>query len=197
METEELEFYTDWLSLDKYHFKILTMITVLADNKRAFRGKISDLCKELSIQASAANTGKIKTALKLLAESGYINVIIDKDIYTVTLTKAAEKTDNIRIIKREWYKLIREADSQAAWENVLKVFLYLLGLPQGKGTAITYNQIGKALKCSKSTVERAIKTICNIDFIDFRYQKDVVKIQAPDYSYKTVGTIYTQGIYFE
>ena len=52
---EELEFFEEWLSLEKYHFKILTMITVLADNKRAFRGKLSDLCQNLSIQNSSVN----------------------------------------------------------------------------------------------------------------------------------------------
>ena len=197
MESEELEFYTEWLSLDKYHFKILTMITVLADNKRAFRGKISDLCKKLSIQASAANTGKIKTALKLLAESGYINVIIDKDIYTVTLTKAAEKADNVRKIKREWYKIIRQADSEAAWEQLLKVFLYLIGLPQGKDTILTYRQIGESLNCSVSTVERAIKTICNLSFGDMVFKKNVIKEKMENDFTITLGTAFTQGINFE
>ncbi|MCD7725324.1 MAG: hypothetical protein LUI12_07205 [Clostridiales bacterium] len=197
---EELEFYTEWLELDKYHFKILTMITVLADNKRAFRGKLSDFCKNLSIQATSVNLRKIETTLFVLAESGYINILIDKDIYTISLTKSAEKDKNIVKIKREWYKLIRAAgaESAASWESVLKVFIYLLGLPQGKDNYVTYQQIGSVLHCSKSTVQRAVKTICNIDFKDFRFMKDVIKIRnSKDGSYQTVGTVYTQGIFFE
>lgn len=194
---EEIEFLEEWLSLKKYHFKILTMITVLADNKRAFRGKLSDLCQNLSIQNSSVNIAKIRTTLVSLAEDNYINTIIDKDIYTISLTKAAEKSKNVIKIKRAWYKLIRETESTAAWESVLKVFLVLIELPQGKDRTITYEEIGNTIKCSKSTVERAVKTICSIDFKDFKFQKETIKERLKNGSYRTIGTIYKQGIYFE
>ena len=194
---EEIEFLIEWLSLEKYHFKILTMITVLADNKRAFRGKLSDLCHSLFIQNSSVNTDKIKATLVSLAEKNYINIIIDKDIYTISLTKAAETSKNVIKIKRAWYKLIRETESTAAWESVLKVFLVLIELPQGKDQTITYKEIASTTKCSKSTVERAVKTICSIDFKDFKFQKETIKKQLKDGSYRTIGTIYKQGIYFE
>lgn len=194
---EELEFLEEWLSLEKYHFKILTMITVLADNKRAFRGKLSDLCQSLSIQNSSVNIAKIRATLVSLAEDNYINTIIDKDIYTISLTKAAEKSKNVIKIKRAWYKLIRETESTAAWESVLKVFLVLIELPQGKDRTITYEEIGNTIKCSKSTVERAVKTICSIDFKDFKFQKETVKERLKNGNYRTIGTIYKQGIYFE
>ena len=45
MDNSELEFAEEWLELEKYHFKILAVVTILADEKRAFRGKISDLCE--------------------------------------------------------------------------------------------------------------------------------------------------------
>ena len=194
---EELEFFEEWLSLEKYHFKILTMITVLADNKRAFRGKLSDLCRSLSIQNSSVNIAKIRTTLFSLAEDNYINIIIDKDIYTISLTKAAEKSKNVIKIKRAWYQLIRETESLAAWESVLKVFLVLIELPQGKDQTITHEEIGTIIKCSKSTVERAVKTICSIDFKDFKFQKETVKERLENGNYMTIGTIYKQGIYFE
>ncbi len=194
---EEIEFLEEWLSLEKYHFKILTMITVLADNKRAFRGKLSDLCHSLSIQNSSVNIAKIKTTLVSLAEDNYINTIIDKDIYTISLTKVAEKSKNVIKIKRAWYQLIRETQSTAAWESVLKVFLVLIELPQGKDKTVTYEEIGNTINCSKSTVERAVKTICSIDFKDFKFQKETVKERLKNGSYRTIGTIYKQGIYFE
>lgn len=197
---EELEFFEEWLSLEKYHFKILTMITVLADNKRAFRGKLSDFCQSLSIQKSSVNIAKIKATIVSLAEENYINTIIDKDIYTISLTRAAEKSKNVIKIKRAWYQLIRETKSTAAWESVLKVFLVLLEQPQGRNKTITYEQIGALVKCSKTTVERAIKTICSIDFKDFKFQKDIIKEKYDTengIAYKTLGTVYIQGIYFE
>lgn len=82
---EEIEFLEEWLALEKYNFKIITMITVLADNQRAFRGKLSDLCQSLSIQASSPNLKNIKAALAYLENNGYINIMIDKDIYTISL----------------------------------------------------------------------------------------------------------------
>ena len=197
---EEIEFLEEWLTLEKYNFKIITMITVLADNQRAFRGKLSDLCQSLSIQASSPNLKNIKAALAYLENNRYINIMIDKDIYTISLAKAAEESKNIIKIKKAWYKLIRETKSTAAWESVLKVFLVLLEQPQGRNKAITYEQIGALVNCSKATVERAIKTICSIDFKDFKFQKDIIKEKYDTENgkaYKTLGTVYIQGINFE
>lgn len=197
---EELEFFEEWLLLEKYHFKILTMITVLADNKRAFRGQLSDLCQELSIKCSSGNINNIKAALAFLEEDHYINIMIDKDIYTISLAKAAEKSKNIIKIKKAWYTLIRETKSEAAWESVLKVFLILLEHSQGKEEIITYREIAAMINCSKSTVERAVKTICSIDFKDLILKKDPVKEKHTTENgtaYTTLGTIYTQGINFK
>lgn len=198
MEEDILEFSQQWLTLDKYQFKIITMVTVLADNQKAYRGKLSDLCQYLSIKPVSGNINNIKSALSSLAENNYVNIMIDKDIYTVSLSKAAEKNKNIIKIKRAWYHLIRNTKSEAAWEQVLKVFLVLIDLSQGKEQkTITYEEIGKMIKCGKSTVDRAIKTICSINFVDFKIQKEVNKIRLEDGSYRTLGTIYNQGIYFE
>ena len=42
-EKQELEFLEEWFLLEKYEFKVLTIITVLSDNKRAFRGKLNEI----------------------------------------------------------------------------------------------------------------------------------------------------------
>ena len=55
-DREEIEFCEEWLTLKKYYFKILTMVTVLADNQKAFRGKLKDLCDSLDIQSSSAKS---------------------------------------------------------------------------------------------------------------------------------------------
>ena len=46
---EELEFEKDWLSVEKLEFKLLTLITVLADNHLAYRGTLSDMCSFLGL----------------------------------------------------------------------------------------------------------------------------------------------------
>lgn len=65
-EKEELEFLEEWFLLKKYEFKLLTIITILSDNKRAFRGKLSDLCNELSISNCSKNKETIKNSLLFL-----------------------------------------------------------------------------------------------------------------------------------
>ena len=84
--TEELEFSKEWLSLEKYHFKILTMVTVLADNQKAYRGKLADLCQYLSIKPSSVNIHNIKASLDYLVLNNYVNTMTDKDIYTISLS---------------------------------------------------------------------------------------------------------------
>ena len=72
MIKEELEFLEEWFLLKKYELKLLTIITVLADNKRAFRGKLSDLCNELSISNCSKNKETIKNSLLFLEKNDYI-----------------------------------------------------------------------------------------------------------------------------
>ena len=194
---EEIEFLAEWLDLKKYHFKILTTVTVLADNQKAYRGKLSDFCQYLSIKPSSVNINNIQSALTFLEENAYVNIMIDKDIYTISLSKAAEKSKNIIRIKKAWYKLIRETKSDAAWEQVLKVFLVLIELPQNKDMTITQKEIGNIIKCSEATIQRAVKTICSIDFEDFKFQTTTVTKRLDNGTYRTIGTIYKQGIYFE
>ena len=93
-EKEELEFLEEWFLLEKYEFKLLTIITILSDTKRAFRGKLNDLCNELSISTCSKNS------LTFLKQNDYIKVIEDKGIYTISLAHAAEKSKNIIKIKK-------------------------------------------------------------------------------------------------
>ena len=53
------------------------------------------------------------------------------------------------------------------------------------------------INCSALTVSRAVDTICSIDFKDFRFLKEVQKVRLEDGSYRTLGTIYERGIFFE
>lgn len=51
VEDQEVDFEAEWLGVEKLQFKILTLITVLADNHLAYRGTLSDICAFLSIKA--------------------------------------------------------------------------------------------------------------------------------------------------
>ena len=67
-DTNEIEFCEEWLSLKKSHFKIIAVATVLADNKRAFRGSLNDLCAEIGVNPSSVNKRNIKTINNMLIE---------------------------------------------------------------------------------------------------------------------------------
>lgn len=187
---QELEFLEEWFLLEKYEFKVLTIITVLSDNKRAFRGKLSDLCNELSISNCSKNKETIKNSLLFLEKNDYIKVIIDNDIYTISLARAAEKSKNIIKIKKAWYEIIRNADCEASWESLLKVFLKVLELSQDK--IYTYEQIGKLTNLSKTTVERCVKTIKKLKFDDKMIKIEPIRTKNNKNEYRTKGQTYTQ-----
>lgn len=195
MAKEEIEFMEEWLSLEKYHFKILTMITVLADNNRAFRGKLKDLCNELGIKFNQGSKSRIIATLNYLTQENYINTIEDKGIYTISLAAAAEKSKKIITIKKAWYKLIREAKGEAAWDSVLKTFLVISELPHD--TIITYNEIGKMVSLGETTVKNCIKTICNIDFGDFEIAKEKITLHPAENLFIGQGQTYSKVINFE
>ena len=67
---EELEFEKDWLSVEKLEFKLLTLITVLADNHLAYRGTLSDMCSFLGLATQNYRTNqKIKAAIQNLVDA--------------------------------------------------------------------------------------------------------------------------------
>ena len=111
-DTNEIEFCEEWLSLKKSHFKIIAVATVLADNKRAFRGSLNDLCAEIGVNPSSVNKRNIKEALASLEENGYIKMIVDGRTYTVSLAESVKNSKNVKTIKKAWYDLIRTTKSE-------------------------------------------------------------------------------------
>lgn len=191
---EKFEFHEEWLSLKKYDFRLLSMITILADNNRAFRGTLSELCKELDIQSSSANKNTMIKNLNNLAAANIVNIIVDKDIYTISLAKAAEKSKNIITIKKAWYLLIRNTPTDTSWDSVLKVFLKLSTF--APASLHTEKEISKELNMSVSTVKRAISTLKKIDFVDFYFKIDTVKEKLPNGRYRTNGNLYSAALDF-
>lgn len=195
MDTDEIEFMKEWLSLDKYPFKILTVITILADSNRTFQGNLKDICKELGIQYNQGSKNRILTALTDLTQENYIHTTVDKDIYTISLAAATEKSNTIIKIKRAWYQLIREKKGNAAWDSVLKTFLIVSELPHDM--IITYNEIGKLVSLKESTVKNCIKTICSIDFEDFEIARDKITSHPTEGIYIGQGQTYCKVINFK
>lgn len=176
MNNMEVEFQKDWLILDKYEFKILTMITVLAENNLAYRGTIKNICNFFSITAQKVNTDRIKKTITNLEMRKYIKVIKDENVYTLTLSKSAEKNKEIIKIKKIWVFIAKESESKTDWINVLK--LWLLLIDNGK-KIIKTETIAKELDISRSTVQRAKKTL-----------EDIGAIKTTNEYYKVTQNIY-------
>lgn len=194
-ERKEFEILEEWLSLEKAEFRMLSLIAILSDSNRAFRGTLSTLCKELSIGASTVNKERLKNNLYQLAAADLITIIKDNNVYTISLAKAAEKSKNIIKIKKAWYQLIKDTPSEAAWENVLKVFIKLLEF--APASIHKEQEIADELNISVSTVKRAIKTLKQIDFQDFRFKIEPKIEKLADGKFRTLGNTYSQAIIFE
>lgn len=193
----DLEFAEEWLQLKNYQFKLLAITSILADDKKAFRGTLNDLCDCMGIGHSSVNKDRIRGCLDLLAETEQVKLIIDKDIYTVSLAKSIEKSTKVTKIKKAWYKLIREQckTSSCSWESALKVFLVIYDLSQTE--VWSYKEIGKRVGLSKSTVESCVKTLKQITFDDFTFETTEIKEKIAEGQYRTKGQTYTKVMNFE
>jgi len=192
---KELEFFEEWYLLKKYSFKILSIVTVLADEKRAYRGTLNDFCECMDIQKSQNNRDKLKLALEELAEGEYIRLIVDKNIYTVSLAAAAAKNPKILKIKKAWYMLIRKNGGKDRWANILKVFLKINDM--SNDDIITYKELGKQLNMSVSTVQRCVETIASIDFEDFRVFPQAINKRKENGEYYGLGQKYVKMLIFK
>lgn len=191
---EEYEFFENWYTLEKYTFKILSVVTILADEKRAYRGTLNDFCQFLEIQTSSANKQKIKETLDWLAENNYVRVIVDKNTYTISLAAAAEKNTKIIKIKKAWYMLIRKNSGKNSWANTLKVFLKIIDMSTDE--IITCKELGTQLNMSVATVQRCVKTITSIDFVDFRVFPKAINKKNESGEYYGLGKVYNKMIMF-
>lgn len=85
----EAEFEFEWLLRQKYEFKILTLIAVLADNNLAYRGTLKDMCEFFGVKPGDSRTNnQIKAAITKLEADGLLKQIIDGRTFTLTLSKS-------------------------------------------------------------------------------------------------------------
>lgn len=164
----------------------MTIITELADNTSTFKGTLSDICENLSIQNSSGNKNKIKAALAYLEKNNYISMSIGKKIYTIIITNTSGNKNHIIKLKKSWYQQLRTAKTKTSWENLLKIFLILLELSKIPDNIVTYKQTGELTNCSTSTVSRAIKSITNMRFDCFGISAKTIKKKCGE-TYITIG----------
>lgn len=155
-----MEFEKDWLSIEKLEFKLLTLITVLADNHLAYRGTLADMCGFFGLAARDSRTNhKLKAAIESLVQKKMIYTIRDGRTWTLTLSRSAERKSKVIKIKREWVSAVQAIKGQGVdWTVVLKLWLYLI---DNRQEVITSSEIAKTLDVSVSAVSRARGVLMN------------------------------------
>lgn len=68
------EFYKGLLNmeLNKYEFKILTMVLALKNDERIYSGKLANMCEFLNIGKNSNNNKNIKETINDLSEKGLL-----------------------------------------------------------------------------------------------------------------------------
>ena len=161
---EELEFEKDWLSVEKMEFKILTLITVLADKHLAYRGTLADMCAFFGVGVrDSRNNARIKAAIENLRIKGLIKTIQDGRTWTLTLSRDAERKSKVIRIKKDWVSALHASKGRDVdWAVVLKVWLYLI---DNHREVLKSSEIAQCLGVSVSTVSRARQVLIDMNAI--------------------------------
>ena len=171
METQMLTFFAEWLILPKEQFRILVMLADVG----AFRGSLADMCRYFSVDPQTNNNNRLRAAIDELARYNYITVTRTGRTYQMTvIPKETEIT-----MPSEWVlRILRhEYNSEGvAWENVLKVQLWLM---QNAKELVTNEDISLDVGISISQVVAAMNVLKN-EFQAFR----------KDYAYWSFGDIF-------
>jgi Fic family protein len=156
------------------------------------------MCDFLGVCNTTSNTSKIKEAIAALESKGDIKVLQEGYTWTLTLSVKAERKEKIKKIKNAYIKAIQnynpeDKDKSVAWENILKVLVFLCA---DKREIKRYDEIAKALGMTEKTVKRAVNALVNIEFNDLSVKKKLAWFKVNN-DFKVVGNKYEVGYSFE
>jgi len=88
-----LEYSPICMTTEKLAFKLLIIISLLADSNLAYRGTLQDISIALGYSAKpdTARYRRLRAAIEQLEKLDLIKTIKDDNIYTLTLSKSAQK----------------------------------------------------------------------------------------------------------
>lgn len=177
LQDDEAGFEKEWLKLEKYNFKLLTLVAVLAQNHLAYRGTVAEMCEYLGVDNQTKNRRAITTAIEQLEKKGMVKTILDGKVYTITLSVKAEKKKDVIVIQKKWIEMVQGLKGGVSWDNVLRVWLYLIA---NEEEIITSKKIAADLGMKKSMVDR-IKIILVNDLQAIKCQNRSKKISEGNF----------------
>ena len=180
LQDDEAGFEKEWLKLEKYNFKLLTLVAVLAQNHLAYRGTVAEMCDYLGIDNQTKNRRAITTAIAQLEEKGMVKTILDNNkVYTITLSVKAEKKKDVIVIQKKWIEMVQGLKSRGvSWDNVLRVWLYLIA---NEEEIITSKKIAADLGMSERKVARIKEVLVN-DLKAIKCQDRYKKISGANFT---------------
>lgn len=152
-----LTFSGTWFPIDKDQFRLLAM---LADHNGSYTGNLSDMCRYFNKTAQTSNRNKIRKSLNILSEKNYLSFTQSGNTYNIELASIAKEEQ--LTIPRDWYLRIKNQEyssESVAWEQVLKVFLWL----QKQEGIFTNAEIANCIHASEDVVTSA-KNVLEKDF---------------------------------
>ena len=158
LQDDEAGFEKEWLKLEKYNFKLLTLVAVLAQNHLAYRGTVAEMCDYLGVDNQTKNRKAITTAITQLEKKGMVKTILDGKVYTITLSVKAEKKKDVIVIQKKWIEMVQGLTTGVTWDNVLRVWLYLIA---NEEEIITSKKIAADLGMTKRMVDRIKVVLVN------------------------------------
>ncbi|MBQ9792123.1 MAG: hypothetical protein IJW32_00040 [Clostridia bacterium] len=192
---DNIDFYYEWLRLEKIQLELLILTSVLAENNLAYRGTLATMCEWLGRGASAKNNKIIKEALEILQNKKFINYYKEGNTYVIAITNAGMKTKDILRVRKVWINTFKKykSDVSVSWLQLVRVFVYICATSlRVKGTLIIkQNDVAEALKVSTSTVGKALKCIAQCDLDGIYFKKDIAKEVLKDFCGNTIAVINT------
>lgn len=193
----------DWIKTEDYEFKILVLLSFLADNSLAYRGTMKKMCEWLCVADVPANTKRIKQAIKGLENKQYILYKKEGQTHHISITNKGLKSKKIINVRKQWieiikkYNIAKDSNINRSWDTMTKVLISLLDkLEEAKndldlrnGFIITMSEIKEDINKSEQTISNAISKLANCSFDDgLTITKNVVKSKNINGEYRTIGT---------
>ena len=122
------------------------------------------MCEFFGIASGdSRNNRNIKEAISKLEQDGLLRQIRDGQVYTLTLSRKAERQKKVIRIQKDWIEIAKRHRSSntnvsVSWMNLLKVWLFLI---DNKKEIITNCKIAETLNVSISTVKNAKHILLN------------------------------------
>ena len=159
------EFYKGLLNmeLDKYEFKILTMVLALKNDNKIYSGTLKDMCEFLGVSRSSNKI--IKDAIEEMSKKDLLIYVVKGYTWTLIFNDKSLKDKTILDMDLAWLDTIKKyrADKkgyEVDWSNLLKVFIYLI---DNNNNVIDTGKIQASTNLSASIVKKALAAINDIN----------------------------------